>query len=84
MLPRWLSDEKRNQNSDSVLELYIADMLQLMDASLDLDASSAAVEEIEALQNDIDDLKDKVKRLRDESQQVRAEVLNLFLNSVLT
>ena len=52
-----------------------------MDASLDLDASSAAVQEIEALQNDIDDLKAKVKRLRDESQQVRAEVLYLFLAS---
>ena len=45
-----------------------------MDASLDLDASSAAVQEIEALQEDIEDLKSKVKQLRQESQDVRAEV----------
>lgn len=45
-----------------------------MDASLDLDASSAAVQEIEALQDDIEDLKLKVKQLRQESQEVRAEV----------
>ena len=48
--------------------------MQLLDASLDLDASSAAAQEMEALQDDIDDLKAKVKRLRDESQEVRAEV----------
>ena len=61
-----------------------SNQLQLMDASLDLDASSAAVQEMEALQDDIEDLKLKVKQLRQESQEVRAEVRPLLSRYPMT
>lgn len=49
--------------------------MQLLNASEDLDASSFAVKDVNALQADIMELKAKVKTLKGDHERIKSEVL---------
>ena len=53
---------------------FLSGSLQLAEATQELDSSSAAVQDVGALQHDIDELKDKVRRLKEEHERIKAEV----------
>ena len=62
-----------------MLKMYVSEhpqllLMQLCDATEDLSASTSAVNDMDALQEDIKGLKSKVKMLKVEHRRIKSEV----------